>query len=343
MHNKVNGIEETITPAMATKFLDEAEQAYEKAKLRGEKEARLYDPRTLSWDKIHSYSHDMKNGRWRVTDQGIGFDQDGVLLNGFHRMWASIASERSFRTLVVRGLKREESLEAIDRGKVRSVRDHIKMIHGLKYPNYMAALISVIVRHFTGEEKIVSNAMADVVVGCYRKEMVHLADYIKTNTKRLNNPMANAAFVIALKTNVETTIPFIDGYYSGIGLKRDDPILKIRNDIGKLDTRDMHRRRKSIGMYYFLALRKHFKGEKLKKLWVEDSAFEWFKKRNQAEIETIRDWCEINAPAPRSMRGKLQDRATLLKKIRETQRKTKQQQQPVVKRRKAGKSRRIEA
>jgi hypothetical protein len=342
MHNKVKGVEEAITPGMATKFLEEAEQAYEKAKLRGEKEARLYDPRTLSWDKIHSYSHDMKNGRWRVTDQGIGFDQDGVLLNGFHRMWASIASERSFRTLVVRGLKREESLEAIDRGKVRSVRDHIKMIHGLKYPNHMAALIGVVVKHFTGEEKIVSNAMADIVIGCYRKEMVHLADYIKTNTKRLVNPMANGAFVISLKASVEATIPFIDGYYNGIGLKRDDPILKIRNYVGNMEAKELYRRKKDIGKYYFLALRKHFKGEKLKKLWVEDSAFEWFKKRNQAELETIRDWCEINAPAPRTMRGKLQDRTTLLKKIRDTQRKTKAKQ-PVIKRRRAGKTQRIGA
>lgn len=58
----------------------------------------------------------MLGGQWNKTHQGIAFDEDGVLLDGYHRMMALAQMPDDFRIemLVTTGLPRAEAWKSID-------------------------------------------------------------------------------------------------------------------------------------------------------------------------------------------------------------------------------------
>jgi hypothetical protein len=80
-------------------------------------------------NSINRYIDDMINGRWEVTNQGIGFLEDGSLADGQNRLWAVHDSKTPVDMMVTYGLK-PEAMDAIDEGVMRSTRDllHIKGI-----------------------------------------------------------------------------------------------------------------------------------------------------------------------------------------------------------------------
>lgn len=68
----------------------------------------------------------MQEGRFeRVTD-AIGFSENGLLINGQHRLLACIEANRSFEAIVVSGLT-ERAFQVIDRGIGRTLADVLKM------------------------------------------------------------------------------------------------------------------------------------------------------------------------------------------------------------------------
>ena len=44
--------------------------------------------RPVSRQTVEQYARDMKAGRWYYTNQGIGFDVNGVMTDGQHRLLA---------------------------------------------------------------------------------------------------------------------------------------------------------------------------------------------------------------------------------------------------------------
>lgn len=61
-------------------------------------------------------------GEWRITSQGVGFDKNGHLRDGHHRLNAIIKSGVAISTTVVRGLP-ENAYEVIDTGALRNLSD----------------------------------------------------------------------------------------------------------------------------------------------------------------------------------------------------------------------------
>ena len=66
----------------------------------------------------------MARGEWRVTSQGIGFDDIGRLRDAHHRLNACIKSGVSFWSVVVLGL-RPDAYEVTDIGIIRSYADRL--------------------------------------------------------------------------------------------------------------------------------------------------------------------------------------------------------------------------
>lgn len=96
---------ETITPAKAQQYLE-----------------KNTSNRPLRKNRVAKYARAMQSKEWRVTNQGIGFNCDGSLLDGQHRLHAVIQSGVPVRMSVTRGLDRE-SMFGIDVGGNRSVPD----------------------------------------------------------------------------------------------------------------------------------------------------------------------------------------------------------------------------
>jgi hypothetical protein len=75
---------------------------------------------------IERYRYEMEEGNWRVTNQGIGFDRNGVLSDGQNRLMACVRAGKSFLTIVAVGLV-PEAKEVVDVGVKRTLADALKM------------------------------------------------------------------------------------------------------------------------------------------------------------------------------------------------------------------------
>lgn len=82
--------------------------------------------RTLRQSVVNKYAADMKAGRWMVTGDAIGFDTNGVIVNGQHRLWGVFESGVTVRMLVAFNLA-PEVVSVLDDHLKRNLSDVAKI------------------------------------------------------------------------------------------------------------------------------------------------------------------------------------------------------------------------
>lgn len=117
----------TITPELATQWLEEGEQGRNARRIRNRHVAFL--------------SNEIRSGRWDV-DSGhpIIFGRNGNLTDGQHRLWAVVLTGMTIRNLVLWGFDTPK-----DRGRPRSFGDYLYE-HGYGAENRLAAVVTGILR-----------------------------------------------------------------------------------------------------------------------------------------------------------------------------------------------------
>lgn len=85
--NRISFKLEKISPKKARKYLK-----------------RNHRNRDLDPKKVESLSEIISSGRWKVINHPIGFDQDGNLIDGQHRLNAVVLSETPIISAVMRGM-----------------------------------------------------------------------------------------------------------------------------------------------------------------------------------------------------------------------------------------------
>lgn len=116
---------EVITPELASEYLH----------------SNLDNQRTISQLVIERYVRSMREGLWRVNGEAIKFDINGKLCDGQHRLTSCIAADKSFETLVIRGLE-TEVFDSLDTGKQRSAGDVLRMM-GVKSHFSISAAVRI--------------------------------------------------------------------------------------------------------------------------------------------------------------------------------------------------------
>lgn len=101
-----NAVIETVDQAAAIRWL----------------EKNYAHQRTIRNRDVARYATMMREGRWKLTHQGIAFSDTGKLLDGQHRLWAIIEAGVPVKLMVTRGLS-EDSFVALDQNRVRSFSD----------------------------------------------------------------------------------------------------------------------------------------------------------------------------------------------------------------------------
>ena len=115
-----------VTPAMAEKWL----------------EANTHN-RPVSDSLVERYAADMEAGDWKLTHQGIAFDESGTLADGQHRLWAIYKSQQQVSMMVSRNVP-ADALGNIDGHRVRSVADNLGLIDGVKEARFIASRASIV-------------------------------------------------------------------------------------------------------------------------------------------------------------------------------------------------------
>jgi hypothetical protein len=85
--------------------------------------------RRVNQAHVAKLATDMKNGHWRRNHQGLAFDKNGILIDGQHRLWATIEADVRITFFCMYGLDRDAQL-TIDLGKPRTTVD-VAVIAGL--------------------------------------------------------------------------------------------------------------------------------------------------------------------------------------------------------------------
>ena len=102
--------------------------------------------RPVSQDVVAAYARDMVNGVWIPTHQGLAFNARDELIDGQHRLMAIIKSDKTIRCMVTFGIpceiegSRMTPMDAVDRGRTRSVADQLKIQHGMAHGVILAAI-----------------------------------------------------------------------------------------------------------------------------------------------------------------------------------------------------------
>lgn len=163
---------ETITPEKAREYL-----------------SNKAPNRTIRAKDVAMLVRDIQNGEWRVTHQGIAFNNAGELIDGQHRLLACVKSGIPINILVTRGLE-DGAGAAIDRGKTRIFADTLAIEK--KYENKphfrsntIASAVRTLVRaQYNGSIKL-SDAEILAIMTRFDKDCLIAYKAVATGNKQL--------------------------------------------------------------------------------------------------------------------------------------------------------------
>lgn len=193
--------------------------------------------RPVSEDVVAAYARDMTNGAWTSTHQGIAFNDRDELIDGQHRLLAIVRSGVTVRMMVTFGLpskiegKEMTTMDAVDRGRTRSVADQLKIQHGFKDGAATAAICASIGSLCFGERT--RRLSVGQTLEIFREFEAAITWVLAHRSKQPGFKQAGvlAAFAFAMTTRGSTDTAIcgmLEQLVSGDGLKEGSAIGHLR-------------------------------------------------------------------------------------------------------------------
>lgn len=208
----------TVTPAMATAL-----------------EATSSNVRNLSVNIVDQYARDMKNKHWEPNGEPLMVDEDGRLLNGFHRCRACIVAQTPFDTYIITGLPRRT--KTFDLGYKRTHGQLLK-ISGEHYGNFLAATARLLWKYQRGPRVLLDNRARPTMHDVF--ELIEANPELRTSVElccgsfqkagRLCRSSSIPSFIHFLggKKHPEKATDFIEKIHRGMEPSSDDPAYRLR-------------------------------------------------------------------------------------------------------------------
>jgi hypothetical protein len=215
---------ETITPALAEQYLSNTIQN-----------------RRVNAGTVRKYQRDMALGRWHLTGEAIGFDRQGRLANGQHRLLACVAADEPFTSYVIRGLD-DEAIRAMESGRGRTPGDAGTMM-GMPNPMVRTAAAGMLIRieHFKEDPE------DEPTPGSHRRSTITTEDRLIYATEHAPEfeacePIAREVYhalgvsqsawlataVLLARAGGAKAVEWLQQFASGAGLPTGDPRLALR-------------------------------------------------------------------------------------------------------------------
>lgn len=235
----------TITPDTAKRLLE-----------------RNRNNRPVQKRAVETYARDMREGRWRRTNQGLGFDTLGNLVDGQNRLLACVEADAPFTTTVATGLE-PDAKDVVDTGVKRTFA-HVLRMHG--YANVMQISGGVALR--MRYDRTVAEGLpwysyaTRAIKASHDEQTEYLAAHpelekatSKTHLLRAHFPMVPQSTFMAFVSMGNELDPegmgeFVQLLISGAGLQANDPILTLRNYLARVSST----RRGGPSSLHFLAV-----------------------------------------------------------------------------------------
>lgn len=212
---------EFITPALASEYLANGADSQ----------------RRLNGKRVTAMARDMQKGRWFQTGVPLGFNEEGKLVDGQHRLNALIASKVKGLEFYVQYNLSPDVISVLDTGGKRSTRDFFYM-EGHSYANELASASRHIYVYMetgtfsTGRLVPTVNDQREIL-----RAFPELEIYVKAYASQKLPLQFPASSLAALHCLFRTMGPkgkadeFMDALISGENLTKGDPRLTARNYI----------------------------------------------------------------------------------------------------------------
>lgn len=197
---------ELITPKKAKELLDKS---------------RGFSNRKIKVEAVKMLTRDIIDGNWQQDNaETIKITSKGVVIDGQHRLTAIINAKKGVKLWVARGVK-ESTVDTIDRGSIRSIRDVLSM-HGYRDPSVTqtafrlikAYLDSGMVSMASKKTKYSSNEVLSFI-----EDNQRLRDGIGIIARKKNKLIVSAAHFCALYYILEDEyIPKFNEFMNRAGL-----------------------------------------------------------------------------------------------------------------------------
>jgi hypothetical protein len=187
--------------------------------------------RPLRKSVVDCYKQDIADGRWYITNQGIGVSADGVLIDGQHRLEAlKQMGYPPVPLLIVSGLPREAQ-EVVDQHAKRGARDVWKLIFNSVVADAAPAICNIIHRSrnaWSGGR--VSNQRLKDILDEHVDEIAFVLE--QAGSAKFFAAPYLAAFVVVAKEQPEAQgriAEFMERVAAGENLSRNMPEFHLRN------------------------------------------------------------------------------------------------------------------
>ena len=116
-----------VTPTIAKAWLAKAKESG-------------FENRYIQQTVVNSYADTMRQGKWMLNGEALVFDQNGILINGQHRLNAVIKADRDIEFLVVDGVD-HKAFSTFDCGRNRTLGQLLSM-NGVENYNICASIVA---------------------------------------------------------------------------------------------------------------------------------------------------------------------------------------------------------
>ena len=213
-----------LTPEMAQGLLDLSKE-------------NNFKNRNTHSTRIELLANEIRNGNWMDSNDAICIDEEGVLINGYHRCKAVVMADIPIWVTIKRGMLRD-TFHSMDTGKKRSVSDVLQTRY-VKHATTVARACRIIfiyekvgIQCFaTTADPLVSNN--DVLRKFDENPLiVNSCEYVykKSRLVRLMPPgfLAFTHYTLSKKHLQPTVENFFEGVNSGDNLENNNPIKLLR-------------------------------------------------------------------------------------------------------------------
>jgi len=268
--------------------------------------------RPVKEDVVLAYARDMKNGTWVATHQGVAFNDLDELIDGQHRLRAIVLSGCTVRMMVTFGLpskiegKQMTTMDAVDRGRTRSVADQLTIQHGFKNGSITASVCAALAGICSSERtRRLSVGETLDIFRAYEAPALWVIDRrSKEHGLRVAGVLAGFAFAMATEPafndserqdhDLMPITAMFEALTTGDGLKAKSPIAHLRNfltsDEAKLLTRGTNR---GVAELTLEAIRLQLKGKPITKLEMSTEGADHFRKLQPDRVAKIAAFFQI--------------------------------------------------
>lgn len=237
---------EKITPAIAAAYLECSNTAN----------------RPMRPQHVRALASDMRDGRWLLTHEPIAFAEDGVLLDGQHRLAAIAQSGKTVDLAVARACKRE-TFVVVGCGSIRKSSD----VLAIAGEQNAVKLSSMAVVAITGPQtRVVTRQEVSAYLAGPMGEMARaLVSSAGSTTAPVTGALMRA--ISANVMSIENAKEFLRIHNTGDWHGADDPVCRLKAIItGRMPRQEAY-------MYAVRAITAYANGERVKQLRKASSDF----------------------------------------------------------------------